>query len=193
MIEEDTLLEEAKAKVLEEPIEIYNINDILYQKDEELSAINVIYKNTWDNYNLTKKIRRDYIIGLNKIRIQFYLVYFIPSILDNDIGLEIDRLSDTISKYLVTIKDQKKLLIAIKSALKELEKRTLYCCHEDINTLIQLILFQDLAISNIIAEEKNNMESRFQKINVQTSDSNYEELEKINNQIDVYVRELGLK
>ena len=193
MDEENFDMRELFKEVIAQMEEIENINEVLKVRDTEIEAIKDSFKETWDNYLSIRDSRTSYLKKLLFLRIKTFLSFFIESLLNNEKGLIVDDLIKKIKTSSIKIKNQKELLKLIKDALEALEFRMVADCNYNINSLLQLLLDQDETIFKLVAEDIKRVETKFQRINVQSSNKYEDKLDKIEEKIDVYVKTLGLK
>ena len=172
---------------------ISNIDEALQAHSVEEAMIKDSFNNVWNNYNLVSDNRKKALKALFILRLQLFFSLFIRSIINNDIGLEVDSLIDKIKASSLKIKNQKELLILIKKALKKLESKLIYDCNYDINELLELLYIEDFIIIKIVSEEINRFETRMNRIAIYPSQRYNDDLNKIEEQIDEYAKSLGLK
>ena len=172
---------------------ISNIDEALQAHSVEEAMIKDSFNNVWNNYNLVSDNRKKALKALFILRLQLFFSFFIRSIINNDIGLEVDSLIDKIKASSLKIKNQKELLILIKKALKKLESKLIYDCNYDINELLELLYIEDFIIIKIVSEEINRFETRMNRIAIYPSQRYNDDLNKIEEQIDEYAKSLGLK
>ena len=193
MDEENFDMRELFKEVISQMEQIENINEVLKARDIEIEAIKDSFKETWDNYLSVRDSRTSFLKKLLFLRIKTFFTFFIGALLNNEKGLIVDDLIKKIKTSSIKIKNQKELLKLIKDAIETLEFRMVADCNYNINSLLQLLLDQDITILELVAEDIKRTEIKFQRINVQSSNKYEDKLDKIEEKIDVYVKTLGLK
>ena len=193
MNEDEFDYELLKNEVINQMNTTFSIDEALEINDVRIKNIKENFKQTWENYHIVDDTRKNYVNKINITRFQMFFSFFLSSLINNDIGLEVDSLINKLKSSSLEINKQKEILILIKKALKKLEKNLVVDCNYDICELLELLYQKENILFNQVIHYIKISSAKISRINIIPSDKNIKDLDDINELIDMYVLKLGLK
>ena len=137
-----------KNEVINQMNTTFSIDEALEINDVRIKNIKENFKQTWENYHIVDDTRKNYVNKINITRFQMFFSFFLSSLINNDIGLEVDSLINKLKSSSLEINKQKEILILIKKALKKLEKNLVVDCNYDICELLELLYQKENILFN---------------------------------------------
>ena len=174
-----------------------NVEDVLNEKKEEISAAKKSFELLWEGYNSVSDERKNEIAILRKASARIYLYSFVVYIFSkfnrSDAVGEMDKLLDSLLASIKDLKDEKELLLMIKNTIQELEKYNAPECNYDLSLLLALINEKHGLMYDITTEDINSLAVRMKGISYMTDNNKREDLKNVNENIEYKVNELKLR
>ena len=174
-----------------------NVEDVLNEKKEEISAAKKSFELLWEGYNSVSDERKNEIAILRKASARIYLYSFVVYIFSkfnrSDAVGEMDKLLDSLLASIKDLKDEKELLLMIKNTIQELEKYNAPECNYDLSLLLALINEKHGLMYDITTEDINSLAVRMNGISYMTDNNKREDLKNVNENIEYKVNELKLR
>ena len=136
--------------------------------------------------------RKEMLKSISIIRFRFVFLKALSMIVNYRALGELDYLEGIITNSKLEIQDQKKLLDAIRDAIKRLQDRDVVECNYNICDLLAAIYDKDQVLFNTLIREMEISTAAIKGISITYNDSNNESIDKLNKDIEDGVKKLGL-
>ena len=173
-----------------------NISDTLEAKKAELANTKANFEAIWAAYKTLSKARNkeEWQFIDAKVRTLLYaslnrLLFFLVRA---DAYDQLMELNEKIDGSLKELREERQLLLNMKSAIKELEKYKIDDCNYDMALLLALINEKNAVLIKILNEEVYGLSIRIKGINYSSNSNMREDLQVINENIDYKVQRLSL-
>ncbi len=171
------------------------IDEALEQRKEQIKTIKEDFKFLWETYKTVSLTRQVEMKQQKMAQIRTYLygilVGMFSSFYRDGAYEQVSKLGTSISSSIKELKEEKKLLSDIKSAIKELEKYETIDCNYDISKLLSLIGDKNVLLDGILKNDTRSLQIRLKGIDYASSDYKTK-LDEINRDIDSKVQQLNL-
>lgn len=184
--------EEELLEVIKTSLEDHTIDEAIKIKDEEDKVVKESFDVTWENYNNVVAQRKEMLKSISIIRFRFVFLKALSMIVNYRALGELDYLEGIITNSRLEIQDQKRLLDAIRDAIKKLQEKDVIECNYNICDLLAAIYDKDQVLFNTLIREMEISTAAIKGINITYPDSPHESVDKLNKDIDDGIKKLGL-
>lgn len=196
-IDEKKLAEEVMAEAYKRANTTYSVEEALLENQEYVDELNKCFAKLWRSYDIASQSRSDTrkVFIDAKVRTYIYSIYmaFFSFLYRGNAYEEVVSSGNDISKSLRDLREEKKLLELIRTAITELEKINATECNNDIAELLKLIYDKNSLMFKLLNEDRHSLKVRMSGIDYVSNTGNRQLLELVNEEIDTKVQSLQLK
>ncbi len=171
----------------------FTIEELVECKKDFVKDIEDSFKALDSIYNATESNRKVVVNELRTKSALIYLKYFIRSVFNTDLSIEIENLVGKLLKNAKTAQEEKELLIAIKKSVVELKKYELAECNDRLTKLLMLLFEKNILLLKQGQNYINTTMSRMKRLDVVEGTREADKIQKIDEKVDALVLSLGLK
>lgn len=144
-------------------------------------------------YSSTESTRK---VVVNKLRTKgtlIYLRYFIRSVFNTDLSLEIENLVGKLFANAKTAEEEKELLVVIKKSIDELKRYEISEFNPRISNILMLLFEKNTLLLKQAQNYINTTNSRMKRLDVIEGTMEADRIQKIDEEVDSMILKLGLK
>ena len=170
----------------------FTVKELVDLKKDEKESVVESFKAVDEIFESAESSRKSVINTLTKKSIAIYLKFFIRSVINTDLSIEIENLVGKLMANVKTAKEEKEILIALRNAISELKRYEITDCNPRIANILMLLYEKNLLLLKQAQKNIIMTNSRMKRLDVIEGTIEEDKISKIDSEVDSMVLSLGL-
>ena len=169
------------------------IKEYIDIRKEQIESTKDSFTSVESIYASTESTRKTVVNKLYQKSAAIYLKYFIRSVFNTNLSIEIENLVGKLLATAKTAKDERNLLIIINNTINELKRYEIVDCNPRIANILMLIFEKNTLLLKQAEKYILSTNSRMKRLDVIEGNLEERRIKEIDEEVDSIVLSLGLK